>query len=547
MWTQNQPAMSRESDITKRNGDRQYVGNRSRTPDKIPHQTFERDQSILPKLLNFFGLTQQPFGVTPDPSFLYLSRTHREALASLVYGIESGRGFLALIAKPGMGKTTLLFHLLERFRTSARTAFLFQTQCTSREFMQFLISELGHESGNSQDFVRMHEEFNHYLLQEARAGKQFIVVVDEAQNLDSSVLETVRLLSNFETPRAKLVQIILAGQPDLEVKLANRDMVQLRQRLSLLNRLEPFCAQEIEQYIQHRLRISGYGGKSLLTSEALTMLIEFAEGIPRNVNNFCFSAMSLAFALKSPVIDTAIAREVINDLDISRHSFRPRDEAEVRAVAQTSDVTPVKLPDIGASALTITQTSVGPGSIVPEHLEATQTSAPVKVQDGFTEEPAQPSELSISPLSNKADPNEAELVVGADVSVPIKPQHVDTPEAGIGELNLSQPLAKQNRITTAVMFADQVSTDIPHELQDACIAESAKASELNISQNRAKSDSDVTKIAAVGHRSSNTSIKSQDLGIPDLATANGNGRNMTLAEAVAYLNELARSLKPVGS
>src|SRR5437879_12349979 len=118
--------------------------------------------------LKFFGLREQPFGVTPDPSFLYLSPTHREALASLFYSIETGRGFLTLIAKPGMGKTTLLFHLLEKFRSSARTAFLFQTQCTSREFMRLLITELGYEA-DDQDCVRMHEQFHNRLLQEARA------------------------------------------------------------------------------------------------------------------------------------------------------------------------------------------------------------------------------------------------------------------------------------------------------------------------------------------------------------------------------------------
>ena len=122
----------------------------------------------------YFGLREQPFGVTPDPRFLYLSAAHREALASLYYGIEANRGFLGLIAKPGMGKTTILFHLLEKFRSSARTAFLFQTQCTSREFLRFLLYELGYES-DGNDFVRMHEEFNRRLLQEARAGNARVV------------------------------------------------------------------------------------------------------------------------------------------------------------------------------------------------------------------------------------------------------------------------------------------------------------------------------------------------------------------------------------
>src|ERR1700676_2416112 len=249
----------------------------------------------------YFGLREQPFGVTPDPRFLYLSAAHREALASLYYGIEANRGFLGLIAKPGMGKTTILFHLLEKFRSSARTAFLFQTQCTSREFLRFLLYELGYESDGT-DFVRMHEEFNRRLLQEARAGNRFIVVIDEAQNLDPSVLETIRLLSDFETPKAKLLQIILAGQPELADKLASRQLSQLRQRISMLSGLSPLEEIECSNYIQHRLRIAGYSGAPLFTPEAMQSIAQFTEGIPRSINNFCFNALSLGCALRERVV-----------------------------------------------------------------------------------------------------------------------------------------------------------------------------------------------------------------------------------------------------
>lgn len=268
--------------------------------------------------LEFYGLREQPFGVTPDPRFLYLSPAHREALASLYYGIEAGRGFLALIAKPGMGKTTLLFHLLEKFRHSARTAFLFQTQCSSREFMRFLLAELGVES-HDQDFVRMHEEFNKMLLQEARAGRRFIIVVDEAQNLDDSVLETVRLLSDFETPRAKLLQIILSGQPELADKLASRHLAQLRQRVSLLNRLTPLTVDETRKYIDYRLHVAGHAGAPLFAPEAVVAIARFTEGIPRNINNFCFNVLSLSCAIRQKVVDLALVEEVIEDLDINQH------------------------------------------------------------------------------------------------------------------------------------------------------------------------------------------------------------------------------------
>jgi len=273
--------------------------------------------------LSYYGLREQPFGVSPDPRFLYLSPVHREALASLYYGIESGCGFLALIAKPGMGKTTLLFQLLEKFRGQARTAFLFQTQCSSREFMRFLLAELGSQS-NEQDFVRLNDEFNKLLLQEARASRRFIIVVDEAQNLNPSVLETIRLLSDFETPRAKLVQIILAGQPELADKLASGKLSQLRQRLSLMNGLTPLSEEESSRYIHHRLRIAGYSGAPLFDAAAMRAIVQFTEGIPRMINNFCFSALSLGCALRERTIGMRVVDEVISDLDITKHVTQAR-------------------------------------------------------------------------------------------------------------------------------------------------------------------------------------------------------------------------------
>jgi general secretion pathway protein A len=266
--------------------------------------------------LNFYNLREQPFGVTPDPRFLYLSPAHREALACMYYGIDAERGFVALIAKPGMGKTTLLFQLLQRFRASARTAFLFQTQCSSREFMRFLLLELGCEINGQQDLVTMHEQFNRCLLQEAHADRRFIVVIDEAQNLEPSVLETIRLLSDFETPQAKLLQIVLSGQPELADKLARPSLRQLRQRVSMLSTLTPLPLEEVAQYINHRLRAAGRPDAPLFTEAAVQMIAELSEGIPRNVNNICFNALSLGCALRQKSIDVDILRQVAADFDI---------------------------------------------------------------------------------------------------------------------------------------------------------------------------------------------------------------------------------------
>jgi type II secretory pathway predicted ATPase ExeA len=288
--------------------------------------------------LDFYALREQPFCVTPDPRYLYLSQTHREALASLVYGIESGRGFMALIGRSGMGKTTLLFQLLERWKMSFRTVYLFQTQCNSRELLRYLLYDLGIENPED-DLVRIHARLNQVLLQESQAGRRVVLFIDEAQNLQDSVLETVRLLSDFETPSAKLLQIVFSGQPELAEKLARPGLAQLRERIAVLSRLEPLGHAEIDHYIEHRLLIAGYKGSPLFTPGALKMIAERSEGIPRNINNFCFNALSLGYAMNRRTIDSSILKEVIADLDLEpllpkRDIAPPSDAVRHRTLAQ---------------------------------------------------------------------------------------------------------------------------------------------------------------------------------------------------------------------
>ena len=265
--------------------------------------------------LDYYGLREDPFGVTPDPRFLYMSLSHREALAGLYYGIETGRGFLALIAKPGMGKTTLLFHLQEKLRSSARTAFLFQTQCGSREFLRSLLTDLG-VNRPEDDIVGMQKQLNEMLICESSAGRRFVLMIDEAQNLQDSVLETLRMLSNFETRRKKLVQILMAGQSQLANKLASPQLVQLRQRVSILSRLNHFTAPETADYIRHRLTVAGYNGRPLFGPEALKIIASASQGIPRNINNLCFHALTLGFGKGEKVIGAAILEEVAADLNM---------------------------------------------------------------------------------------------------------------------------------------------------------------------------------------------------------------------------------------
>lgn len=266
--------------------------------------------------LEYYNLLEQPFGVTPDTRFLYLNHMYREALASLWYGIKEGRGFMVLVAQPGMGKTTLLFQLLQRLRSSsARTVFLFQTCCTSLDLIRYLLQDL--DIRPAPDLASMHQQLNEALVREARAGRQFVFVIDEAQNLSESVLETIRLLSDFETPQGKLMQIILAGQPQLIRTLIKPEMLQLRQRISVTTSLDPLGPEEVSQYVTHRLGVAGYQGATLFTRGAFELIARESHGIPRNINNLCFGALSAGLALRRKQIDREIVEEVAADQNLS--------------------------------------------------------------------------------------------------------------------------------------------------------------------------------------------------------------------------------------
>ena len=281
-------------------------------------------------VLDFYKLREQPFGVTPDARYLYPSDTHKEALASLLYGVGAGRGFVALIARPGMGKTTLLVHSLSRLRGKARTVFLFQTISTPLDFLRALLTDLG--VGEVQgSLVEMQSKLNDVLVEQSRLGERLVVVVDEAQNLDDAVLELVRMLSNFETPGEKLMQIVLSGQPELARKLASADLVQLRQRISIVAHLQPLSHEDTTLYVAHRLRVAGYDSDTpLFTEGALRLIAGQSEGIPRSINNLCFNALSLGCALKRKTIDCDIVREVIADLDLDPERWRDRSSPAVR-------------------------------------------------------------------------------------------------------------------------------------------------------------------------------------------------------------------------
>lgn len=279
-------------------------------------------------VLEYYNLREQPFGVTPDSRYLYASATHREALASLLFGLEAGRGFVSLIAQPGMGKTTLLFQALNQLKDKARVVFIFQTICTPVDFLRAVLTDLGIRDTRGS-LIELQSRLNESVTEQSRSGKPLVLVIDEAQNLDDSVLELVRMLSNFETSREKLIQIVLSGQPQLADKLSSPKLLQLRQRVSIFGCLKPFSPVETALYIEHRLQVAGSRmGTPLFTKGALALLAEYSWGVPRNINNLCFNAMSLGCALHRRIIDREIISEVIADLDLE--AFQARTSLERR-------------------------------------------------------------------------------------------------------------------------------------------------------------------------------------------------------------------------
>jgi TonB family protein len=326
------------------------------------------------KFFEAFGLKEDPFGVTPDPRYLYLGPGHREALASLAHGIETNRGFMALIAPPGMGKTTLLFRLLECVRASAETVFHFQTQCNAQELLRFVLADLGVEPPQG-DTVALHQQFNRELLRRNAAGRRVVVVVDEAQNLSNDVLEAIRLLSDFETPQRKLMQIVLSGQQQLLVRLASAKQEQLRQRISIVARLRPFGRQATASYIDHRLRIAGLKKEVPFASDALDLIAERTKGIPRNINNYCFQAMSVAFGLGRTQIDREVVEEVARDYELPMEmppeepDTLPSRVPEILSAVPT-ETGPVEGPSLGPVAATQVPGSSAPVSSEKDAFEA---------------------------------------------------------------------------------------------------------------------------------------------------------------------------------
>ncbi|MCI0410750.1 MAG: AAA family ATPase [Acidobacteria bacterium] len=323
--------------------------------------------------LTFYGLKEKPFNATPDPNFLYLTPGHREALAQLLYGVQVRKGFIVLTGEVGTGKTTLLQTLLQRLDGGAAVAFLFNSTLPFDGLLEYMLEDFGVAQSAGTQAQRLFS-LNKFLVERWRAGQTAVLILDEAQNLDPPTLEQVRLLSNFETPTEKLLQILLVGQPELEAKLQLPELRQLRQRIGLRYSIPPLTPEQTPDYIRTRLRIAGARDLGLFTERAIARVSEYAGGIPRVINILCDHCLTFGYADQRRKIDRDIVEQAIEYIEKGeRQRLGPRGVSWWRALA------PVEWGMLGVMAALIaggTVLAVRPGalenasSFVATHLSA---------------------------------------------------------------------------------------------------------------------------------------------------------------------------------
>ena len=274
----------------------------------------------------FYNLTKEPFHITPDPQFLYLSDSHKQALASIIYGIEKRKGFVAITGGVGVGKTTIVRAYLEKATAVHLTViYIFHANLGFKDLVKTIYRELGLDLATN-DLIEMVNGLHFALIELYKQGKTVVVIIDEAQNMQMETLENLRMLSNLETPTEKLIQVVLVGQTELEDLLEKHELRQLKQRIAVRSRITPLSAQESYGYIEHRLGIAGLDNPAIFTKKALDIIVGEANGVPRRLNVLCDNALITGFGYQKNPVTAAIAREVVSDFAAQkkRPVLRPR-------------------------------------------------------------------------------------------------------------------------------------------------------------------------------------------------------------------------------
>ncbi len=269
--------------------------------------------------LEFYALNLAPFDITPNPRYLFHSTKHREAFNHLLYGIRERKGFVQLTGEVGAGKTTLCRALLEQLDSNYSTALILNPVMSGNELMKAIATEFGLDV-KGKDRLETIASISDFLLKQTLAGKESVLIIDEAQNLTEDLLEQVRLISNFETDDRKLLQIVLMGQPELRDRLDQPSLKQLRQRITVRYHLRPLTRTEVGQYIQHRLALSGSTGAPTFTFGGIWRVFRYSQGIPRLVNAVCDKALLAGFVERSYKINYRMVGRAIRELEGKIHS-----------------------------------------------------------------------------------------------------------------------------------------------------------------------------------------------------------------------------------
>ena len=325
---------------------------------------------------SFFGFKERPFQLVPNPAYLFLSRTHEEAMAHLTYALSQGDGFVELTGEVGTGKTTLCRSFLENLDEHTEAAYIFNPKLDSLQLLKTINQELGVPSGadNTKELI---DQLNSFLLKKKVEGTKVVLVIDEAQNLDKEVLEQLRLLSNLETTTSKLLQIVLVGQPELGEMLDSPELRQLGQRITLSCNLHPLSFKETKEYIRHRIHVASQKSGARFTWSALRVIYRYSGGIPRLINIACDRALLTAFGLNKKTITAGIARTSIRELasrgDVRRFRAHGRRVGLVAAAVCVALIAALSwlnwgtlLPFLQGSGDQAVKGAVAEKSIVPE-------------------------------------------------------------------------------------------------------------------------------------------------------------------------------------
>ena len=248
---------------------------------------------------NHYGFSEEPFEITPDPNFLYMSPGHEEVLTSIIYGIQSRRGIMAIVGEVGTGKTTLLNTALEWLSEKTKVAYVINFDVDFDDLLNMALVNLGlMRADQTLTKIEALQRLKDFALKQLSDSGNVALIVDEAQNLNQKAMENLRLLSNLETPKHKLVQIVLSGQPELEIKLARPELRQLTERISIRRHIDPLKEKETYAYIKHRLEVAGYKGPMLFSPEAQHLIWKISQGVPRKINILCDNALLIGYLVQ---------------------------------------------------------------------------------------------------------------------------------------------------------------------------------------------------------------------------------------------------------